>query len=300
MTDDAAGASFDVDAGQNVGLVVVSHSRSLAQAAVALANEMVHGRAVRIEVAAGLDETTFGTDAVSIMEAIERADGPAGVVVLMDLGSALLSAELALDLLRDPSVRDRVTLSPAPVVEGLVVAAVAAAGGASRSEVAAEARDALMGKAAHLSTPTEGDGSLPVETAAAGGGRRVRRRQPPRAARPTRSPAGQRGARTRRDGGAAQPHHGRRAGPGGKPEPRGDAGSPAGTPGGGACLGLPGPGGGRAHPGARQAPVRRERRGACAGSGPGRCRYAAVGHGEGREADRCLLLRESRSGRRAG
>ena len=161
MTDDA-----DVDAGQNVGLVVVSHSRSLARAAVALANEMVHGRAVRIEVAAGLDETTFGTDAVSIMEAIERADGPAGVVVLMDLGSALLSAELALDLLRDPSGRDRVTLSPAPVVEGLVVAAVAAAGGASRSEVAAEARDALMGKAAHLSAPTEGDGSLPVETAA--------------------------------------------------------------------------------------------------------------------------------------
>src|SRR4029077_15566290 len=124
---------------------------------------MLHGRAVRIEVAAGLDETTFGTDAVSIMEAIERADGPAGVVVLMDLGSALLSAELALDLLRDPSGRDRVTLSPAPVVEGLVVAAGAAPGGASRSEVAAEARDALMGKAAHLSAPTEGDGSLPVE-----------------------------------------------------------------------------------------------------------------------------------------
>ena len=157
---DASEASFDPGARHNVGLVVVSHSRSLAHAAVALANEMVHGRAVRIEVAAGLDERTFGTDAVSIMEAIERADGPAGVVVLMDLGSALLSAELALDLLRDPTMRDRVTLSPAPVVEGLVVAAVAAAGGGTRSEVAAEARDALMGKAAHLSTPTEGDDPL--------------------------------------------------------------------------------------------------------------------------------------------
>src|SRR4051794_10799397 len=165
MTDRSAGTS-DVDGGQNVGLVVVSHSRSLADAAVALANEMVHGRAVRIEVAAGLDEHTFGTDAVSIMEAIERADGPAGVVVLMDLGSALLSAELALDLLHDPSVRDRVTLSAAPVVEGLLVAAVAAAGGASRSEVAAEARDALMGKAAHLSTPTESDAAIPAEAAA--------------------------------------------------------------------------------------------------------------------------------------
>jgi phosphocarrier protein FPr len=112
---------------------------------------MLHGRPLRIEVAAGLDDTTFGTDAVSIMEAIERADGPDGVVVLMDLGSAVLSAELALDLLRDPSLRDRVTLSPAPIVEGLIVAAVAAAGGASRAEVAGEARDALMGKAGHLS-----------------------------------------------------------------------------------------------------------------------------------------------------
>ncbi len=153
MTDGLSGESPASGAQSDVGLVVVSHSRSLARAAVALAAEMLHGRALRIEVAAGLDETTFGTDAVSIMEAIERADGPDGVVVLMDLGSAVLSAELALDLLSDPALRDRVTLSPAPVVEGLIVAAVAAAGGATRAEVATEARDALMGKAAHLSTP---------------------------------------------------------------------------------------------------------------------------------------------------
>ena len=152
MTESLSGDSPTSSAEQGVGLVVVSHSRTLARAAVALAAEMLHGRPLRIEVAAGLDETTFGTDAVAIMEAIERADGPAGVVVLMDLGSAVLSAELALDLLQDPSIRDRVTLSPAPLVEGLIVAAVAAAGGASRAEVAAEARDALMGKPAHLST----------------------------------------------------------------------------------------------------------------------------------------------------
>jgi phosphocarrier protein FPr len=152
MPENRPGAS-STEAGRGVGLVVVSHSRALAQAAVALASEMLHRRPLRIEVAAGLDDTTFGTDAVSIMEAIERADGPDGVVVLMDLGSAVLSAELALDLLRDPSTRDRVTLSSAPIVEGLIVAAVAAAGGASRAEVAAEARDALMGKSAHLATP---------------------------------------------------------------------------------------------------------------------------------------------------
>jgi phosphoenolpyruvate-protein phosphotransferase/dihydroxyacetone kinase phosphotransfer subunit len=138
-----------------VGIVIVSHSRALARAAVALAAEMLHGRPVPIAVAAGLDEVTLGTDAVRIKEAIEEVDSPAGVVVLMDLGSAVLSAELALDLLDDPQVRERVVLSAAPLIEGLVVAAVAAAGGAGRKEVAAEAHGALMGKNAQLSNPED-------------------------------------------------------------------------------------------------------------------------------------------------
>ena len=132
-----------------VGIVVVSHSRALADAAVALAAEMLHGREPRIAVAAGIDATAFGTDAVQIKAAIERVDSEAGVVVLMDMGSAVMSAELALDLLEGP-VRNRVLLSPAPLVEGLVVAAVAAAGGAARTEVAAQADAALLGKSAHL------------------------------------------------------------------------------------------------------------------------------------------------------
>ena len=181
-----------------VGIVVVSHSRALARAAVALAAEMVHGRPVRIAVAAGLDEITFGTDAVRIKEAIEEVDGPEGVVVLMDLGSAVLSAELALDLLEDPAVRERVILSAAPLVEGLVVAAVAAAGGAGRKEVAAEAHSALMGKAAHLSGPE--DTSRAARTASSDadvvGG--VHRREPPRSARPTGRPPRQRNARAGR------------------------------------------------------------------------------------------------------
>ena len=132
-----------------VGLVVVSHSRALARAAVALAQEMLHGRRVPIVVAAGLDDGTFGTDAGQIVDAIAEADDGEGVVVLMDLGSAVLSAELALDLL-DDDARARVALCPAPLVEGLVVAAVAAAGGASRDEVVAEATAALAGKQSHL------------------------------------------------------------------------------------------------------------------------------------------------------
>ncbi|GAA0245500.1 phosphoenolpyruvate--protein phosphotransferase [Cryptosporangium japonicum] len=134
---------------ETVGIVVVSHSRALAEAAVRLAGEMAQGAPVRIGVAAGLGDDTFGTDAVAIADTITEVSGPAGVVVLMDLGSALLSAEMALEMLDDDG-RDRVILSPAPLVEGLVGAVVAAAGGADRAGVAAEAAAGLLPKSEHL------------------------------------------------------------------------------------------------------------------------------------------------------
>jgi phosphoenolpyruvate-protein phosphotransferase len=139
-----------------VGIVVVSHSRPLARAAVELALEMAQGQPVRIAVAAGVADiggaVGFGTDGVAIADAIGQVAGPAGVVVLMDLGSALLSAELAFELL-DDDLRERVLLSPAPLVEGLVGAVVAAAGGGSRAEVAAEAAAGLSGKQSQLEPP---------------------------------------------------------------------------------------------------------------------------------------------------
>jgi multiphosphoryl transfer protein len=147
------------------GLVVVSHSRALADAAVSLAAEMLHGSQVRIAVAAGLDATTFGTDAAAIVEAINAADDGGGVVLLMDIGSAVLSAEMALDMV-EPDVRARAVLCPAPLVEGLVVAAVAAAGGAAPAEVAAEALGSLAAKQAHVSVPS----ATPVTELSVAGG----------------------------------------------------------------------------------------------------------------------------------
>jgi multiphosphoryl transfer protein len=138
-----------------VGIVVVSHSRPLAEAAVALAGEMLHSGGGPVEIAAGSDDGGFGTDAVAISEAIAAADQGDGVVVLMDLGSAVLSAELALELV-DDDVRGRAVLCPAPLVEGLVVAAVSAAGGASAAEVAAEAGEALRAKSDHLDVAAPG------------------------------------------------------------------------------------------------------------------------------------------------
>jgi phosphoenolpyruvate---glycerone phosphotransferase subunit DhaM len=132
-----------------VGLVVVSHSRPLADAAVALARQMLPGRALTIEVAAGTADGGLGTDATAVAEAVTAADSGEGVVVLMDLGSAVLSAEMALEFL-DDEIRNRVVLSPAPLVEGLVGATVTAAGGADRARVAAEAMRGLAPKQAQL------------------------------------------------------------------------------------------------------------------------------------------------------
>lgn len=146
-----------------IGIVVVSHSRALADAAIALAAEMVPAeRAPRIEAAAGLDAGTFGTDAAAIAEAVGRADGGDGVLVLLDLGSAILSAEMAVEFL-DPDAAARVRLSPAPLVEGLVAAVVTASTGAGLDACDAEARRGLEAKASHLGggepAPARGGGA---------------------------------------------------------------------------------------------------------------------------------------------
>jgi multiphosphoryl transfer protein len=131
-----------------VGLVVVSHSEALAEGVVALAREM-GGQELKLEAAGGMDEPgALGTDAERVRAAIERAMSDDGVLVLMDLGSALMSAEFAIEML--DGAAGRVLLSDAPLVEGTVAAAVAARGGATLEEVAAEARGALAMKASQL------------------------------------------------------------------------------------------------------------------------------------------------------
>ncbi|HEX3199891.1 MAG TPA: dihydroxyacetone kinase [Propionibacteriaceae bacterium] len=105
-----------------MGIVVVSHSPELARAAVGLALQMVHGPAPRIEVAAGTADDRLGTDAAAVAEAVVAADDGEGVVVIMDLGSAVLSAELALELLSEPGIQTR--LVPAAFVEGIFAAVI--------------------------------------------------------------------------------------------------------------------------------------------------------------------------------
>ena len=152
-----------------VGLVIVSHSATLAEGVAELARGM--GAEVPIELAGGIDapEPALGTDAARVLEAIERADQGDGVLVLMDLGSAVLSAEMALDLLPEER-RERVMLSEAPLVEGAVAAAVTAKLGASLADVAAEARGALEAKVTHLGS---GEPAAPVAALSGNGSRTI-------------------------------------------------------------------------------------------------------------------------------
>ena len=129
----------------SVGLVVVSHSAKVAEGVVEMAAQMAAG--VRIEAAGGTDEGGIGTDATRIAEAIAAADSGDGVLVFADLGSAVLSAQLAIDELVDEQHRSSVRIADAPLVEGAVIAAIQASTGSSLDEVAEAARGAAtMGK----------------------------------------------------------------------------------------------------------------------------------------------------------
>jgi PTS hybrid protein len=129
----------------SVGLVVVSHSAKVAEGVVEMAAQMAAG--VRIEAAGGTDEGGIGTDATLIAEAIAAADSGDGVLVFADLGSAVLSAQLAIDELVDEQRRASVRIADAPLVEGAVIAAIQASTGSSLDEVAEAARGAAtMGK----------------------------------------------------------------------------------------------------------------------------------------------------------
>jgi dihydroxyacetone kinase phosphotransfer subunit len=125
-----------------VGIVVASHSAKIAEGVVELAGQMA-GPGVRLIAAGGAIDGSLGTDASRIAEAISQADSGVGVVVLADLGSAVLAAKMALDMVT-PETAARTKLSGGPIVEGAVVAAVQASAGDSLSAVLAAAEEAAQ------------------------------------------------------------------------------------------------------------------------------------------------------------
>jgi|ERR1019366_325888 PTS hybrid protein len=123
-----------------VGIVVVSHSAKVAEGIVELAAQMA-GPHVRLLGVGGTPEGDIGTDADGIARAIRSADAGVGVLVIGDLGSAILATEAALETL-DPGLQARVRLSGGPIVEGAVIASVQASIGESLDDVLQAAESA--------------------------------------------------------------------------------------------------------------------------------------------------------------
>lgn len=123
-----------------VGLVIVSHSARLAEGVAELAGQMAQGK-VAIAVAGGASEGGLGTSVEKILAALHQVDGPEGILVLLDLGSAVMATEMAVEAFVQASPH-AVMISPAPLVEGAVIAAVEASVGNSLPEVAEAAASA--------------------------------------------------------------------------------------------------------------------------------------------------------------
>lgn len=119
--------------------MIVSHSEKIAVGITELARQMAP--TARLIAAGGTDEGGIGTSFERVSAGVAEADSGAGVVVLCDLGSAILTAETALDFL-DDDVRGRVRIADAPIVEGAVAAAVAAEADESLDAVVAAAESA--------------------------------------------------------------------------------------------------------------------------------------------------------------
>jgi phosphoenolpyruvate---glycerone phosphotransferase subunit DhaM len=133
---------MNASAGENgfVGLVLVSHSASIAEGLAELVAQ-VAGPDVSIVAIGGASDGSLGTDGGRVLDALREAAAGSGAVVLMDLGSSVLSVRAAQEEL-SPEELERVVVADAPLVEGAVAAGVTASTGASAEEIAAAAREA--------------------------------------------------------------------------------------------------------------------------------------------------------------
>ncbi|WP_043442877.1 dihydroxyacetone kinase phosphoryl donor subunit DhaM [Arthrobacter sp. L77] len=129
----------------SVGLVIVSHSEKIAEGVVELAAQMAPDVVLASAGGTGTGAGTarIGTSFDLVQAAIGRADGGDGVVILTDLGSAVMTAEMVLEFL-EPEVRERVRLAEAALVEGAVAAAVQAQGGSPVDDVVRAAEGAVV------------------------------------------------------------------------------------------------------------------------------------------------------------
>lgn len=124
-----------------VGVVLVSHSARLAEGLAELVREL-GGDQVPVIAAGGMDDGSLGTSYGRIEQAVREADQGAGVLLLGDLGSALLTVKTLLD--EGVGAQARAVLADAPFVEGAVAAVVTASAGGDLESVRAAAEEARL------------------------------------------------------------------------------------------------------------------------------------------------------------
>ena len=112
-----------------VGIVIVSHSEKLAESIVELTKMMADE--AKIAAAGGLEDGSFGTSYERIKGAIDAVYSPEGVIILMDMGSAVMTTEMVLEEYGDEKIR----MADCPVVEGAIAATVDAVSGSSLEEI---------------------------------------------------------------------------------------------------------------------------------------------------------------------
>ncbi|MCV9966622.1 dihydroxyacetone kinase phosphoryl donor subunit DhaM [Pararhizobium sp. BT-229] len=127
------------DTHENVGIVIVSHSPLVARGAADMVRQMV-GDSVPLAWCGGNPAGGLGTDTGAILKAIEEAWSEAGVAIFVDLGGAETNSEMAIDMIGKERGA-RIVICNAPIVEGAVIAAAEASGGASLAKVVATAQE---------------------------------------------------------------------------------------------------------------------------------------------------------------
>lgn len=122
-----------------VGIVIVSHSQKLAEGVVEISKMMANAP---LAAAGGLEDGSLGTSYEKICAAIEAVYSADGVIILMDMGSAVMTTEMVLEDLDKPNVK----MIDCPLVEGAVLAAVESAGGKSLAEISERVEETRTAK----------------------------------------------------------------------------------------------------------------------------------------------------------
>ena len=123
-----------------VGIVIVSHSQKLAEGVVEISKMMAAN--APIAAAGGLEDGSLGTSYEKILAAVEKVYSADGVMILMDMGSAVMTTEMVLEDLEKPNVK----MIDCPLVEGSVLAAVESIGGRSLEEISQRMEEARTTK----------------------------------------------------------------------------------------------------------------------------------------------------------